>query len=154
MDKGFAGAVVIPALAESATLFATLRSLATNPTELLARFLVIVVVNQRTDAQLQDKLDNLATLERLASQGTVLQPFSPEVMDACYKAAQELYAEINGGRDSPSSEWKVRYALLLDQGALFFEQDCLLLIKALQHDDEIVIVQNWQEELKRLVPTK
>jgi len=38
---------------------------------------------------------NASALKRLASQGTVLQPFSPEVMDACYKAAQELYAEIN-----------------------------------------------------------
>jgi hypothetical protein len=28
-------------------------------------------------------------------QGAVLQPFSPEVMDGCYKAAQELYAELN-----------------------------------------------------------
>ena len=38
---------------------------------------------------------NAAALKRLASQGATLQPFSPEVMDACYKAAQELYAEIN-----------------------------------------------------------
>ena len=38
---------------------------------------------------------NAAALKRLASQGVVLQPFSPEVMDACYKAAQELYGEIN-----------------------------------------------------------
>ena len=38
---------------------------------------------------------NTAALKRLASQGTVLQPFSQEVMDGCYKAAQELYAELN-----------------------------------------------------------
>ena len=38
---------------------------------------------------------NAAALKRLAGQGAVLQPFSPEVMDGCYKAAQELYAEIN-----------------------------------------------------------
>jgi TRAP-type mannitol/chloroaromatic compound transport system substrate-binding protein len=38
---------------------------------------------------------NAAALKRLASQGATLQPFSPEVMDGCYKAAQELYAEIN-----------------------------------------------------------
>jgi TRAP-type mannitol/chloroaromatic compound transport system substrate-binding protein len=38
---------------------------------------------------------NAAALKRLASQGAVLQPFSQEVMDGCYKAAQELYAEIN-----------------------------------------------------------
>jgi TRAP-type mannitol/chloroaromatic compound transport system substrate-binding protein len=38
---------------------------------------------------------NAAALKRLASQGTTLTPFSTEVMDSCYKAAQELYAEIN-----------------------------------------------------------
>ena len=38
---------------------------------------------------------NASALKRLASQGAALQPFSAEVMDTCYKAAQELYAEIN-----------------------------------------------------------
>ena len=38
---------------------------------------------------------NASALKRLVGQGAVLQPFSPEVMDACYKAAQELYGEIN-----------------------------------------------------------
>jgi TRAP-type mannitol/chloroaromatic compound transport system substrate-binding protein len=38
---------------------------------------------------------NAAALKRLAAQGATLQPFSTEVMDACYKAAHELYAEIN-----------------------------------------------------------
>src|SRR5580765_2163267 len=38
---------------------------------------------------------NTAALKRLAGQGADLQPFSPEVMDGCHKAAQELYAELN-----------------------------------------------------------
>ena len=38
---------------------------------------------------------NAAALKRLASQGAALTPFSPEIMDACYKASHELYAEIN-----------------------------------------------------------
>jgi TRAP-type mannitol/chloroaromatic compound transport system substrate-binding protein len=38
---------------------------------------------------------NTAALKRLAGQGAVLQPFSQEVMDGCYRAAQELYAELN-----------------------------------------------------------
>jgi len=38
---------------------------------------------------------NAAALKRLATQGAALTPFSPEIMDACYKAANELYAEIN-----------------------------------------------------------
>jgi hypothetical protein len=94
-DNGFAGAVVIPALAESATLFATLCSLAANPAEFLAHFLVIVVVNQRTDAKLQDKLDNLATLERLAA----AEPLLPQIKLAWVDAASpglELAAKGGG----------------------------------------------------------
>ncbi len=37
---------------------------------------------------------NPAALKRLVGGGAVLRPFSPEVMDHCYKAAQELYAEL------------------------------------------------------------
>ncbi len=62
---GFAGAVVIPALAESKRLPATICSLAANPPELLARFLIVVVVNHRTDAPDGDKADNVSTLELL-----------------------------------------------------------------------------------------
>ena len=47
----FAGAVVIPALAEEDSLFDTLRSLEQNPREFLSRFLVLVVVNHRADAE-------------------------------------------------------------------------------------------------------
>jgi glycosyltransferase involved in cell wall biosynthesis len=66
-EGGFAGAVVIPALAESATLFATLSSLASNPPELCGRFLILVVVNHRADAPASDKADNLATLKQFAA---------------------------------------------------------------------------------------
>ncbi len=61
----FAGAVVIPSLAESANLPLTLHSLSTNPPELLARFLILVVVNNRADVSKLDKSDNLATLAAL-----------------------------------------------------------------------------------------
>ena len=63
---GFAGAVVIPALAEEDSLFATLHSLERNPRELLSRFLVLVVVNHRTDAEESDKTANLRTLRKLS----------------------------------------------------------------------------------------
>jgi hypothetical protein len=66
-DGYFAGVVVIPALAEEDNLFATLASLATNPPEWLARFLVLVVVNHREDAPAEDKEDNRRTLQRLAA---------------------------------------------------------------------------------------
>ncbi len=64
--KAFAGAVVIPVLAEGEHLFATLGSIAANPPRLLERFLVLVVVNHRQDCAAADKADNLATLARLA----------------------------------------------------------------------------------------
>ena len=63
--NGFAGTVVIPSLAESAELFATLDSLAANPPENLERFLVLVVVNHREDAAELDREDNRRTLARL-----------------------------------------------------------------------------------------
>jgi len=63
--SGFAGAVVIPALAESANLPATLLSLAANPPECLREFLVLIAVNHRADASPEDRLDNQRTLELL-----------------------------------------------------------------------------------------
>jgi len=65
--RDFTGAVVIPALAEGDSLFATLTSLAANPAEMLSRVLVLVVVNHRQDADPADKADNLALLERLTA---------------------------------------------------------------------------------------
>ena len=62
---GFAGAVVIPALAEEASLLPTLASLAANPPERLADFLVVVVVNHRPSATAADQADNQRLLQRL-----------------------------------------------------------------------------------------
>ena len=59
-------AVVIPALAESAALPATLAALAANPTELLAETLVLLVINHRPDSAAADKADNLLMLQQLA----------------------------------------------------------------------------------------
>lgn len=64
---GFAGAVVIPALAEAESLPATLTSLAANPRRELARWLVVVVVNQRGAADPATKAENQATLALLGS---------------------------------------------------------------------------------------
>ncbi len=38
---------------------------------------------------------NPQALKRLVGSGAALRPFGPEVMDACWKAANELYAEIS-----------------------------------------------------------
>lgn len=62
----FEGAIVIPALAECANLGLTLRSLVTNPPEILKRYLILVVVNHRADASLADKESNRETLLRLS----------------------------------------------------------------------------------------
>jgi len=64
-NRDWRNAVVIPALAERDSLFLTLDSLATNPRELLAQTLALVVVNQRVDATAADRQDNLATLDSL-----------------------------------------------------------------------------------------
>ena len=64
----FLGAVVIPSLAEGASLLRSLDSLAANPADSLARFLVVVVVNHRIDAAPAVKARNradLLTLSRL-----------------------------------------------------------------------------------------
>ena len=49
--------------------------------------------------------DNVAALRRLIANGTQLRPFSKEILDACYKAAQELYAEIS----AQNPKWKAIY---------------------------------------------
>lgn len=61
----FAGAVVIPSLAEGECLFATLRSLAANPAALTQAFLVVVVVNHEAAAAAAARLQNSNDLERL-----------------------------------------------------------------------------------------
>ncbi len=61
----FRMAIVIPVLAETASLPATLASLAENPSERLTETLVLVVVNQRPDSNAADKSDNRLTLKLL-----------------------------------------------------------------------------------------
>jgi TRAP-type mannitol/chloroaromatic compound transport system substrate-binding protein len=39
---------------------------------------------------------NPAALRRLVGSGAQLRPFSPAVLEACYKASSEVYAEISG----------------------------------------------------------
>lgn len=62
---GFSGAVVIPSLAEGDSLFKTLQSLAENPPQLVARFLVIIVVNHGEHASDAERLQNDLDLVRL-----------------------------------------------------------------------------------------
>lgn len=91
----FAGAVVIPALAEVNSLFATLTSLAQNPPELLERFLVLVVVNHREDAADADKADNFTLLRRLAAGDGVQSGLNLAWVDAA-SPGRELPAKGGG----------------------------------------------------------
>ena len=79
---GFEGAVVIPSLAETDFLFTTLHALAQNPSELLQRFLIVVVVNHREDAPLSAKMDNHQTLQRLAAKNPSLDNLHLAWVDA------------------------------------------------------------------------
>ncbi|WP_158516110.1 hypothetical protein [Syntrophotalea acetylenivorans] len=63
----FSMAVVVPALAESNNLPATLYSLAANPAEHLANTLILLVINQRPDSTAEEKEDNCHTLRELAA---------------------------------------------------------------------------------------
>jgi TRAP-type mannitol/chloroaromatic compound transport system substrate-binding protein len=49
--------------------------------------------------------DNVAALRRLVAAGTELRPFSREILDAAYKATQELYAEYS----AKNPKWKAVY---------------------------------------------
>lgn len=63
---GVVGAVVIPSLAEGENLFRTLQSLAANPPEWTARFLIVVVINQGALAADGQRRQNRLDLTRLA----------------------------------------------------------------------------------------
>lgn len=93
-EQGLAGAVVIPALAESKRLFATLATLAANPPEPLARFLVLVVVNHREDAPLADNENNQLTLAQLTNGSPELAPLKLAWIDA---ASPGLEMPAKGG---------------------------------------------------------
>ena len=89
------GAIVIPSLAESGSLLATLRSLAGNSPDLLSRFLVLVVVNHRTDASFADKNDNHLTLRLLGENMASLAPLRLAWVDAA-SPGMELPAQGGG----------------------------------------------------------
>ncbi|WP_291316216.1 hypothetical protein [Desulfuromonas sp.] len=93
-ESDFAGAVVIPALAEGESLFATLESLAQGPAAMLERYLVVVVVNHREDAEEGDKKGNRIDLARLAS-GDAPRPLRLALVDAA-SPGLELPARSGG----------------------------------------------------------
>ncbi len=49
--------------------------------------------------------DNVAAMRRLIANGAQLRPFSKEILDACYNATQETYAELS----AKNPKWKAIY---------------------------------------------
>jgi TRAP-type mannitol/chloroaromatic compound transport system substrate-binding protein len=75
--------------------------------ELLKLYLAVLkTVAQESGMLMTAKYDadNPVALKRLAAAGAVLRPWSPEIMDASWKAANELYAEL-----SAKNEWFKRF---------------------------------------------
>jgi TRAP-type mannitol/chloroaromatic compound transport system substrate-binding protein len=59
--------------------------------------------------------DNVAALRRLVAGGAELRPFSREILDACYKAAQEFYAE--------TAEKNAKFKALYDPWKKFLDDE-------------------------------
>jgi hypothetical protein len=91
----FQGAIVIPSLAERKSLPAALASLAENPPDLLSRFLILTVVNHRTDASPADKTDNTETLGFLSGGKEIPPALQIAWIDAA-SPGLELPAESGG----------------------------------------------------------
>ena len=58
---------------------------------------ILTTAAQAASVDMQAKYDarNPAALKRLVGGGTKLLPFSAEIMENCYRAAMELYAEFS-----------------------------------------------------------
>jgi TRAP-type mannitol/chloroaromatic compound transport system substrate-binding protein len=58
---------------------------------------IVRTASEMANTWMQSKYDylNPAALKRLVAGGAQLRPFKPEIMEACYKAANEVYAETS-----------------------------------------------------------
>ncbi len=63
----------------------------------------------RYDAQ------NPLALKRLVANGTQLRPFSEAILDVCFKAANEIYAEISAKNEDFKKHWESTKAFRADQ---------------------------------------
>ncbi|NWF55349.1 MAG: hypothetical protein HXY45_11220 [Syntrophaceae bacterium] len=120
-NQGYAGVVVIPSLAESNLLFSTLKSIAGNPEDILLRFLILVVVNNRENGSLSEKEDNRATLRRLEAGGREFLPVRVAWVDA---ASPGLGLPVKRGGVGIAR--KIGFDLALNR--LDFDRGCPLLV--------------------------
>src|SRR5262249_58867657 len=58
---------------------------------------------------------NPAALKKILASGTQLRPFSESIMDACFKAANEVYAEISAKNEEFKKLWESVKAFRADQ---------------------------------------
>ena len=58
---------------------------------------------------------NPVALKKLVAAGTQLRPFSEAILDACFKAANEVYAEISGKNEDFKKIWESIKAFRADQ---------------------------------------
>lgn len=64
--------------------------------------------SQAADANMLQKYDylNPTAIRKIVATGGQLRPFSPEILSACYKASNEVYAEIEGGNAEFKKIWE------------------------------------------------
>ena len=58
---------------------------------------------------------NPVALKKILASGTQLRPFSEAILDACFKAANEVYAEISGKNEDFKKLWESIKAFRADQ---------------------------------------
>ncbi|MFC3076094.1 TRAP transporter substrate-binding protein [Shinella pollutisoli] len=63
---------------------------------------------QATDANMLQKYDyvNPMAIKKLVAAGAQLRPFSPEILNACFDAAQETYAELVSSNENFKTIWE------------------------------------------------
>ena len=78
---------------------------------------VVRTCAEMANTWMQSKYDavNPAALKRLVGAGAKLQPFSPAVMEACLKAALELYHEVADTNADFKKVWESMIAFRNDQ---------------------------------------
>jgi TRAP-type mannitol/chloroaromatic compound transport system substrate-binding protein len=78
---------------------------------------IVRTCSEMANTWMQAKYDaaNPGALKRLVATGAKLQPFSPSVMDACLKAALELYNEVAATNPDFKKTWESMFAFRNDQ---------------------------------------
>ena len=78
---------------------------------------IVRAAANRTNEYMMARYDiyNPAALKRLVAAGTQLRPFPESVLDACFKASNEVYADINAKNEDFKKVYEAMKALRADQ---------------------------------------